>query len=123
MPLLSDPKPPSLRSTRALPRILAVLSDKLSPESGSSGGSIFTLLQIIFNKFAVVPLTWLYLLVINPSFLHDKVCSVLNFSLQTIFSNLMQIPSWSYQGRLACLMHILHQSVATKKVNILEPDP
>ena len=52
MPLLSDPKPPSLRSTRALPRILAVLSDKLSPESGSSGGSIFTLLQIIFNKFA-----------------------------------------------------------------------
>ena len=57
----------------ALSGILAVLSDKLSPEIGSSGGSSFTALQIIFNKFGVVSLTWLYLTVINPPFLHDKV--------------------------------------------------
>ena len=44
----------TLRSTRALRCILAV---RLSPESGNSGYSIFTSIQIIFNKFAMVSLT------------------------------------------------------------------
>ena len=62
--------------------MLPVLSDKLSPESGSSGVSVFTSVHMIFNKFVVVPVTWLCHMVINPPFLHDKVCT-LNFCPHT----------------------------------------
>ena len=47
--------------------------DKLTPESGSSGGSIFTSLQMSFNNFAVVSLTWLCLILINRPFYMIKL--------------------------------------------------
>ena len=65
--------PLTLRSTRAVSWIQVVLSDKLTPESGSSGGSIFTSLQMSFNNFAVVSLTWLCLILINRPFYMIKL--------------------------------------------------
>ena len=65
--------PLTLRSTRAVSWIQAVLSDKLTPESGNSGGSLFTSLQMSFNNFAVVSLTWLCLILINRPFYMIKL--------------------------------------------------
>ena len=103
------------RSAHALSCILLVLSDKLSPESGSSGASIFTSLLMIFNKFAVMYLTWLCLMVINPPFLHDKACSKLIFCPHSQFSG----------SRCKChlylilivspISYILHEPGTTKK--------
>ena len=81
------------RFCRALSGVLSALSDRLSPENGSSGTSIFTSQQIIFNKFVVVSLTWLCLIAINSRFKHGKVCSMLNFCSHTIFDYSMQITS------------------------------
>ena len=71
--------PLALRSTRMLSCILSVLFDRLSSESESSDVSILTSLQIILNKFAVVSLTCLCLMMINLLFWHDRACLTLIF--------------------------------------------
>ena len=61
------------------------LPEILPPESDSSDGSLPTSLEIIFEKLAVLPLTWLCLMVTIPLWFHDKACSTLTFRPQTKF--------------------------------------
>ena len=61
------------------------LLEILPPESDSTDGSLPTSLEIIFEKLAVLPLTWLCLMVTTLLWFHDKACSTLTFRPQTKF--------------------------------------
>ena len=89
---------------------MAVLFQKLSVENRSTNSSIFTSLQIIFSKCVVFCLTSPFLMVINPLFLHEKVCSTLDFCLNIKF--------WG--NRCNCYLYLI---LVLVKIYLLNTDP